>query len=74
MPARLQAMLTAYAGIRDNKVMQQRAVSVYRWVERMNRYDQDVPEFFDADADFVENDEDARVLDSCLAGRRGLCA
>ena len=39
------------------KLMQQRAISVHRWVERMNRYDQDVPEFFDADADFVENDE-----------------
>ena len=39
------------------KLMQQRAVSVHRWVERMNRYDQDVPEFFKADTDFVENDE-----------------
>ena len=39
------------------KLMQQRAVSVHRWVERMNRYDQDVPEFFNADTDFVENDE-----------------
>ena len=39
------------------KLMQQRAVSVHRWVERMNRYDQDVPEFFNADTDFIENDE-----------------
>ena len=39
------------------RLMQQRAVSVYRWVERMNRYDQDVPEFFNADTDFIENDE-----------------
>jgi glutathione S-transferase len=38
------------------KLMQQRAVSVYRWVERMNRYDQDVPEFFNAGTDFVEDD------------------
>ena len=39
------------------KLMQQRAVSVHRWVERMNRYDQDVPEFFNAGTDFVEDDE-----------------
>ena len=39
------------------RLMQQRAVSVYRWVERMNRYNQDVPEFFNAGTDFVENDE-----------------
>jgi hypothetical protein len=51
------------------KLMQQRAVSVYRWVERMNRYDQDVPEFFDADADFVENDE---VPESLIAVLRVL--
>ena len=38
------------------KLMQQQAVSVYRWVERMNRYDQDVPEFFNAGTDFVEDD------------------
>ena len=38
------------------KLMQQRAVSVHRWVERMNRYDQDVPEFFNAGTDFVEDD------------------
>ena len=51
------------------KLMQQRAVSVHRWVERMNRYDQDVPEFFDADADFVENDE---VPESLIAVLRVL--
>ena len=39
------------------KLMQQRGVSVHRWVERMNRYDQDVSEFFNAGTDFVENDE-----------------
>ncbi len=38
------------------KLMQQRAVSVHRWVERMNRCDQDVPEFFNAGTDFVEDD------------------
>ena len=38
------------------KLMQQQAVSVHRWVERMNRYDQDVPEFFNAGTDFVEDD------------------
>ena len=37
-------------------LMQQRAVSVHRWVERMNRCDQDVPEFFNAGTDFVEDD------------------
>ena len=39
------------------KLMQQRAVSVHRWVERMNRYDQDIPEFFNAGTHFVEDDE-----------------
>ena len=38
------------------KLMQQRAGSVHRWVERMNRCDQDVPEFFNAGTDFVEDD------------------
>ena len=39
------------------KLMQQRAVSVYRWVERMNRADQDVPEFFNAGTEFIDDDE-----------------
>ena len=39
------------------KLMQQRAVSVHRWVERMNRADQDVPEFFNAGTEFVDDDE-----------------
>ena len=51
------------------KLMQQRAVSVYRWVERMNRYDQDVPEFFSASNDFVEDDE---VPESLIAVLRVL--
>ena len=46
------------------RLMQQRATRVYRWVERMNRADQDVPEFFDAGTDFLGNDE---VPDTLLA-------
>jgi glutathione S-transferase len=51
------------------KLMQQRAVSVHRWVERMNRFDQDVPEFFNAGTDFVEDDE---VPESLMAVLRVL--
>jgi len=39
------------------RVMQKNAVSVYRWVERMNRADQDVPEFFNPGNDFLAQDE-----------------
>ena len=39
------------------KLMQQRRVSMHQWVERMNRYNNDVPEFFNAGTDFIENDE-----------------
>lgn len=39
------------------RLMQQRATRVYRWVERMNRSDQDVPEYFDAGTDFLADDE-----------------
>ncbi len=39
------------------RIMQQRAVRVYRWVERMNRADQDVPEYFDAGSDFLAGDD-----------------
>jgi glutathione S-transferase len=46
------------------RLMQQRAVSVYRWVERMNRADQDAPEFFNAGSDFLADDE---VPDTLLA-------
>jgi len=46
------------------RIMQQRAVHVYRWVERMNRADQDAPEFFAAGTDFLADDE---VPDSLLA-------
>jgi glutathione S-transferase len=46
------------------RIMQQRAVRVYRWVERMNRADQDAPEYFNAGDDFLADDE---VPDSLLA-------
>ena len=51
------------------KLMQQRAVSVSRWVERMNRYDQDVPEFFNAGTDFLKDDQ---VPESLMAVLRVL--
>ena len=44
------------------RLMQQRAPAVYRWVERMNREDQDVPEYFNAGNDFLENDEVPETL------------
>ena len=46
------------------RLMQERAVCAYRWVERMNRADQDAPEFFDAGTDFLADDE---VPESLLA-------
>ena len=39
------------------RLMQQRATRVYRWVERMNRADQDVPEYFNAGTDFLAEDK-----------------
>ena len=45
------------------RIMQQRATRVYRWVERMNRPDQDVPEYYDAGDDFLADDA---VPDSLL--------
>ena len=39
------------------RLMQQKATRVARWVERMNRPDQDVPEYFNAGSDFVADDE-----------------
>ena len=44
------------------RLMQQRAPAVYRWVERMNREDQDVPEYFNAGNDFLANDEVPQTL------------
>lgn len=46
------------------RLMQQRATRVYRWVERMNRADQDVPEYFSAGTDFLADD---CVPDSLIA-------
>ena len=43
-------------------LMQQRAPRVYRWVERMNRADQDAPEYFMAGTDFLKNDEVPETL------------
>lgn len=47
-----------------SRLMQQRATRVYRWVERMNRRDQDVPEYFTPGTDFLAEDE---VPDTLLA-------
>ena len=44
------------------RLMQQRATCVYRWVERMNRPDQDVPEYFNAGTDFLADDEVPETL------------
>ncbi|HEY7775271.1 MAG TPA: glutathione S-transferase family protein [Kineobactrum sp.] len=44
------------------RLMQQRATRVYRWVERMNRADQDVPEYFNAGTDFLKDDEVPETL------------
>ena len=47
-------------------LMQQRAPAVYRWVERMNREDQDAPEFFNAGSDFLVTDEVPETLAGVL--------
>jgi hypothetical protein len=44
------------------RLMQQRATRVYRWVERMNRADQDAPEYFNAGTDFLVDDEVPETL------------
>jgi glutathione S-transferase len=44
------------------RLMQQRAVRVFRWVERMNRADQDVPEFFNAETDYLPDDQVPETL------------
>jgi glutathione S-transferase len=51
------------------RLMQQRSTRVYRWVERMNRADRDVPEYFAAGTDFLGDDE---VPDTLLAVLRVL--
>ncbi len=48
------------------RLMQQRATRVYRWVERMNRADQDVPEYFNAGTDFLPDDEVSDTLAAVL--------
>lgn len=44
------------------RLMQQRATRVYRWVERMNRADQDAPEYFNAGTEFLAEDEVPETL------------
>ena len=39
------------------RIMQQRATSVFRWVERMNRKDDDYPEWFNPASGWVEDDQ-----------------
>ena len=39
------------------RIMQQRATSVFRWVERMNRKDDDYPEWFNLASGWVEDDQ-----------------
>lgn len=48
------------------RLMQQRAPRVYRWVERMNRGDQDAPEYFDSQADLLADDEIPHTLATVL--------
>ena len=51
------------------RIMQQRATSVFRWVERMNRQDDDYPEWFNPEAGLVEEDQ---IPDSLIAVLRVL--
>ena len=51
------------------RLMQQRATRVYRWVERMNRADQDAPEYFNAGTEFLADDD---VPDALVAVLRVL--
>lgn len=44
------------------RLMQRHAVRTYRWVERMNRADQDAPEYFNAGNDFLVDDEVPETL------------
>jgi len=44
------------------RLMQRRSIRVYRWVERMNRADQDAPEYFAAGTDFLPDDEVPETL------------
>ena len=48
------------------RIMQQRAVRVARWVERMNRADQDAPEFFNPGDDYLADDSIPETLVAVL--------
>lgn len=48
------------------RIMQQRAVRVARWVERMNRADQDVAEFFNPGDDYLADDRIPETLMTVL--------
>ena len=43
-------------------LMKREATRVYRWVERMNRADQDAPEYFDVGDDYLADDEIPQTL------------
>lgn len=49
-----------------SSLMQQRALAVHRWVERMNRRDSDTPEFFTGTEDYLPDDEVPETLLSVL--------
>ncbi len=60
----LLAPLYAHLG-RDPRplhLMQQKAVRVFRWVERMNRADQDAPEFLQAGTGYLAEDDVPETL------------
>ncbi|MDC0589137.1 hypothetical protein OAP17_05240 [Porticoccaceae bacterium] len=64
----LIAPLYAHLG-RDTaplRIMQQRAVRVTRWVERMNRADQDALEFFNPGDSYLEDDRIPETLETVL--------
>jgi hypothetical protein len=48
------------------RIMQERAIRVYRWVERMNRSGQDASEFFSAGSDLLSDDEVPATLINVL--------
>ena len=64
----LIAPLFAHLG-RDPKplqIMQQQAIHVFRWVERMNRSAQDAPEHYEAGVGYLANDEIPQTLAAVL--------
>lgn len=65
----LLAPMFAHLG-RDPKplqIMQQQAVQVYRWVERMNRAHQDAPEHYNTGSGYLADDEIPETLLAVLA-------